>query len=65
MEERRRRKGEVERKVERWQKDRGTRGGGREKTDREGKYELPGRRSWKIEEKRETGLVSSFRFFGE
>lgn len=51
------------RKVERWQKDSGTRGGGWEKTDRKEKYELPGRRLWKIEEKRETGLVSSFRFF--
>ena len=51
------------RKVERWQKDSGKRGGGWEKTDRKEKYELPGRRLWKIEEKRETGLVSSFRFF--
>lgn len=58
-----RRKRGRRRKVERWQKDRGARGGGREKTDREEKYELPGRRLWKIEEKRETGLVSPFRFF--
>lgn len=42
------------------------RGGGRERTDRQGgKARITGTcgRLWKIEERREKGLVSSFRFF--